>query len=119
MISKIIPILLIIIFSVYVNNGLFSYLLFKCNQEEIVSDCCEKIVINCEGKCYLLKSIEKNDKEASEKRENLKESVNPVLYCHKVKSNLRNTNRPIPLFQYYAMQTSEGYFFLEDNPPKI
>ena len=101
------------------NNYLFSYLLFKSNQEEIISDYCEMVVEKCDGKCYLLKSIEKNDKTASEKNETLKENVNPVLFFQKVKSNQKTINKSILLFQYYSMQTSDGFSFPEDNPPKI
>lgn len=119
MVYKITSVFIILVFSVYVNSGMFSYFLFKANQEVIISDCCEKKVINCEGKCYLMKSIEKNDKASSGEKDNLKENVNLVLYCHLIKNDLKINNNLKPLFQNYVFYTLEGHSILKDNPPKI
>lgn len=119
MISKVIAVIILLFFSFYVNANLFSYFLFKVNQKVIIKDCCEKIVINCEGKCYLNKSIDKNEKSTNSENEIQRISISPVLFFETKKLDLIYTSKSEIISQYSFLNISSGYTFLEDKPPKI
>lgn len=119
MFSKFISLFLLIFFLAYINSGLFSYSLFKANQEEIIKDCCEKKVINCDGKCYYSKSVAKNEKDTTGENEIQRVNVNPVLYFEKITNELIINSKKSLISPYYFHNISNGFTFIEDKPPKI
>lgn len=121
MISKFIPVFLILIFSIYINSNLFSYFLFKANQEKIISSCCEKKVKDCNARCFLSKSFDKKDKdkEASGENENQRVNLNSVLYCETNETNTVQINNREIVFQHTLFNTLNGHSVTEDHPPKI
>lgn len=121
MISKFIPAFLIFVFSIYINTNLFSYLLFKANQEKIIASCCEKKVIDCNARCFLSKSFDKNEKEkeATGENENLRVNLNSVLYCETNETNTILFNNREIVFQHSLFNTLTGHSVTEDHPPKI
>lgn len=119
MFSKIFSIIILLFFSIFINSSLFSFLLFKSNQKVIIKDSCEKIVENCEGKCYLNKSIEKNEKSTNGESEVQRINISPVLFFETKKIDLIITSKSEFISQYCLLNISNGYTFIEDKPPKI
>ncbi|HMQ70539.1 MAG TPA: hypothetical protein PKA90_16270 [Ignavibacteria bacterium] len=119
MLSKFISLFLLVFFLAYINSGLFSYSLFKANQEEIIKDCCEKKVTNCDGKCYFNKSVAKNEKDTTGENEIQRINVSPVLYIEKIVNDLIINSKKSLFTIYNSQNTSNGHIFIEDKPPKI
>jgi len=58
---RILHTVLVLAIAVQVNGTLFSVVLFSLNQREIATQLCERRTADCCGKCYLEKTIAKQD----------------------------------------------------------
>jgi hypothetical protein len=76
-------ILILFAFLVQLSGKVFIYASFQYNKDYISSTLCENIAIpemECEGKCFLKKELEKEERQSSKQNNNLKDKTE-TYFC--------------------------------------
>lgn len=123
--NKILSTLVLIALFIQVNQVGVYYLLFELNQNKIANTVCEKVVVHCDGKCFLKKQIAKSENEESKQTKStapLKTKTIELIGSDYLNREMLITNSSIlSASNFHIRQTSvlmTGYFNSVDPPPK-
>lgn len=103
---RILHIALVVAIAVQVNGTLFSVVLFTLNQRQIAEQLCERRTADCCGKCYLEKTIAKQDGGADRAATKL------VI----VEPNIEAT---VPSYTHLQKPVSRSVYFTTGNYPTL
>ncbi len=108
------------------SSKLVIYLNFKINQEYISKELCENREVpekNCNGKCYLSKQLQKQDKKEKKEKAPIKQRIKIDVLCFVIKpvcnvlinSKLKDNN----LCFNFIYKLKKGYLTKVFQPPQI
>lgn len=84
MLKKVLAYLLFVAFSIQIASNLLTIAAFELNRDYIAKNLCinrAKKGSHCNGKCHLMKEIQKNEKEGNSPGNSMKEKNEIVQYC--------------------------------------
>ena len=119
-----IALLMAIVFSQ--SSKLFIYITFKVNQDYISKELCENREVpemNCNGKCYLAKQLQKEEKKEKEEKAPVEQRVKIDVLCF-YKKTVRDLLVQYKLEEKSILSNSmdelkEGYLTKVFQPPQI
>lgn len=114
---------LIFVLMLFYNNGMgVAYLNFALNRQYIANNLCEnrsKPLMNCKGKCYLKKQLQKEEQESKNNTALLKQ-IPSELFCVEQKPVVQPPVNIVLFTKYHPFQhalLSKGYLLAIFHPP--
>ncbi|HZV13565.1 MAG TPA: hypothetical protein VFA55_10150 [Candidatus Kapabacteria bacterium] len=116
---RILHTVLILAIAVQVNGTLFSVVLFTMNQRQIAAQLCERRTADCCGKCYLEKTIAKQDggaDRAAAKLVIVEPNIEAVIPSYTALHSPEQKNSFIP---FVASRLLSGFPRPQTHPPQF
>lgn len=123
--NKLLSIIVLISLFIQVNQIGVYYLLFEFNQNKIANTVCEKVVVHCDGKCFLKKQIARSSDEETKQTKStspLKTKIIELIGSDYVNKEVYFSNPSIHSSNNFQIRQTallvSGYFNSIDPPPK-
>ncbi|NUQ82080.1 MAG: hypothetical protein HUU10_10775 [Bacteroidetes bacterium] len=102
--TRLTAVLTILVLFIQINSVAWLTFWFSFNQKEISETVCEKVVVECNGKCYLSKQIEKETQSeparpiSSKQDFKIKDKTDPVILLISPSNRFSEKQSTIPLY---------------------
>lgn len=116
---RILHTVLVLTIAVQVNGTLFSVVLFTLNQREIATQLCERRTADCCGKCYLAKTIAKQDGSADRTAAKLTLAEPNIEATIPSGAALRSPEQKNIFLSFEALQILSGFPLPQTHPPQF
>ncbi len=124
-INKLFSVLVLIALFMQVNQIGVYYLLFEFNQNKIANTVCEKVVVHCDGKCFLKKQIAKTSDEDSKQTKStapIKTKTIELIGSDYISKEILSQNSTNITGSNFQIKNSSilftGFYNSVDPPPK-